>query len=115
MDVELKRLLDSIRDIDPKFDGDYEITFFRGPLEVSPDEDICRILSICTKEVKDEQPHFIGGSGWMDTQIIWGQGTPAVAFGPIGSGSHAAIEYVDIDSVIDVACIFEKVIHKFCG
>ena len=38
-----------------------------------------------------------------------------IAFGPTGSGAHAAVEYVEIDSVIDVAKIFEMVIHNFCG
>jgi acetylornithine deacetylase len=115
VDAELNDLLGSIGDIDPKFEGDYEITFFRGPMEISPNEEICRVLSECSEHVKGEKPHFIGGSGWMDTQIIWRQGTPAVAFGPTGSGAHAAVEYVEIDSVIDAAKIFEMVIQNFCG
>lgn len=115
VDAELRGLLDSIGDIDPKFEGDYEITFFRGPMEVSPEEEICRTISECSEAVRGEKPHFVGGSGWMDTQIIWGEGTPAVAFGPVGSGSHAAVEYVEVDSVIDAAKIFERVIHGFCG
>ena len=112
---ELAGLLGSIGDIDPKFDGDYEITFFRGPMEVSPEEEICRILGEVSEEVRGEEPLFTGGSGWMDTQIIWGRGTPAVAFGPAGSGAHAAVEYVEVDSVIEAARIFERVIHRFCG
>ncbi|UCD45196.1 MAG: ArgE/DapE family deacylase, partial [Candidatus Bathyarchaeota archaeon] len=35
---ELRELLSSISDIDPKFDASSEITFFRGPMEVSPKE-----------------------------------------------------------------------------
>jgi acetylornithine deacetylase len=115
VDAELERLLASIGDIDPEFDGDYDVKFFRGPMEVSPDEEICSILSECSEEVRGEKPHFVGGSGWMDTQIIWGRGTPAVAFGPVGSGAHAAVEYVEVDSVVDTARILEKVIHRFCG
>jgi acetylornithine deacetylase len=115
VDGELKNLLESIGDIDPKFDGDYEITFFRGPMEISSDEEICRVLSESSEEVRGEKPHFVGGSGWMDTQIISERGTPAVAFGPVGSGAHAAVEYVEVDSVIDAARIYERVIHRFCG
>jgi acetylornithine deacetylase len=115
VDAELEGLLGSIGDIDPEFDGDYEVKFFRGPMEISPEEEICSILSECSEEVRGEKPHFVGGSGWMDTQIIWGRGTPAVAFGPVGSGAHAAVEYVEVDSVVDAARILEKVIHRFCG
>ncbi|MDP7207530.1 MAG: M20/M25/M40 family metallo-hydrolase [Candidatus Bathyarchaeota archaeon] len=105
----------SISDIDPKFDGSYEITFFRGPLEVSTDSEICRVLIECSQEVRGETPHFVGGSGWMDTQIIAKKGAFAVAFGPVGSGSHAAVEYVDIDSVVNTARVLERVVHRFCG
>ncbi|UCD44931.1 MAG: M20/M25/M40 family metallo-hydrolase, partial [Candidatus Bathyarchaeota archaeon] len=112
---ELRELLSSISDIDPKFDASSEITFFRGPMEVSPDEEICQVLSRCIEAVKGRTPSIIGGSGWLDTQIIWERGTPAVAFGPTGIGAHAAVEWVDVASVIENAKILELVIQRFCG
>lgn len=115
VDAEMRDLLSSLHDIDPKFDGSYEITFFRGPMEVSPEEEICRLLSECTAEVTGERPHFVGGSGWLDTQIIWESGTPAVSFGPTGSGAHAAVEYVEVNSVVKAAQVLELVVHRFCG
>jgi acetylornithine deacetylase len=115
VDEEMRGLLSSIHELDTKFDGGHEITFFRGPMEVSPDEEICRLLSECTEEVTRERPVFVGGSGWLDTQIIWGRGTPAVAFGPVGSGAHSAVEYVEIDSVVKAARILERVVRRFCG
>ena len=115
VDIELRDLLASISEEDPKFDGSYEITFFRGPMEVPQDEEICRIISDCSVEVTGEKPYFVGGSGWLDTQIIWEHGTPVVAFGPTGSGAHSAVEYVEVDSVINCAKVLERVIHRFCG
>jgi acetylornithine deacetylase len=115
IETEFRRLLASISDVDPDFKGSSEITFFRGPMEVSPDEEICQILLTCATEITSESPPFIGGSGWLDTQILWSRGTPAVAFGPVGEGIHAAVECVHADSVIDTARILELVIMKFCG
>jgi acetylornithine deacetylase len=115
VDEEMKALLASIADIDPKFRGEYEIAFFRGPMEVPKDEEICRVLRRSSQEVTGSEPHFVGGSGWLDTQIIWERGTPAVAFGPGGWGAHAAEEYVDIDSVIDAARILERAVLLYCG
>jgi len=115
VDEEMRGLLLSIHELDPKFDGSHEITFFRGPMEVSPDEEICRLLSDSAEEVTRERPVFVGGSGWLDTQIIWGRGTPAVAFGPVGSGAHSAVEYVEVESVVKAARILERVVHRFCG
>jgi len=115
VDEEMKALLASIADIDPKFRGEYEIAFFRGPMEVPQDEEICNVLRRSSHEVTGSEPHFVGGSGWLDTQIIWERGTPAVAFGPGGGGAHAAEEYVYVDSVIDAARILERAILLYCG
>ena len=115
VDEEMRGLLSSIHEMDPKFDGSHEITFFRGPMEVSPEEEICQLLSDSAEEVTGERPVFVGGSGWLDTQIIWGRGTPAVAFGPVGSGAHSAVEYVEVDSVVKAARTLERVVHRFCG
>jgi len=115
VEAELDNLLGSIGDIDPKFDGGYKITFFRGALEVATDTEICRVLVEYSQEVMGETPHFTGSSGWMDTEIIARTGAPAVAFGPVGSGSHAAVEYVEVDSVVDSAKVLEAVIRRFCG
>jgi acetylornithine deacetylase len=114
VEVELATLLNVIGNRDPQFDGHGEITFFRGPFEVATDEEICHTLLTCGEAVRGAPPRFVGGAGWMDTQIIAQKRVPAVAFGPIGSGSHAAIEYVDIDSVLDTARVLEQVIKQFC-
>jgi acetylornithine deacetylase len=115
VDAEMSALLASIASSDPDFASSYEITFYRGPMEVSPDEEICRVLSAAIQKVTGESPLFVGGSGWLDTQLIWEGGTPAVAFGPTGGGAHAATEYVELESVIDAARVVESVILGFCG
>jgi acetylornithine deacetylase len=51
----------------------------------------------------------------MDTQIIYEKGIPAVAYGPIGAGAHAAEEWVDLESVYNVARVQMEVIKKFCA
>ena len=115
LDIELSRLLSSIGQLDPDFDGSYEVTFFRGPMEVSRDENICLLLRDCTRNVTGRIPRYIGGAYWLDTQIIWQHGVPVVAFGPTGFGLHAAVEYVEADSVVENARILENLIKRFCG
>lgn len=115
VEAEMRAMLASISGADPKFKGSHRITFVRGPMEVSPDEEICRILRRSTLEVTGAAPEFVGSSGWMDTEIVWKRGTPAVAFGPRGDGSHAAVEWVEVDSVVDAARILELTAARFCG
>lgn len=111
---ERKSLIQSLKEGDPKFKADYEITFFREPMEISPDEEICQVLKQGSLEVLGKEPQWMGGSGWMDTQIIHGKGIPAVAFGPSGFGAHGAEERIDLDSVFKAAEVQEYVIRKFC-
>lgn len=115
IEMELELLFSSIRKIDEDFDGNFEITLFRGPMEVRKDAALCRLLSDCAVSVTGVKPKFIGRSYWLDTQIISEYGIPVVAFGPRGYGLHAAVEYVEIDSVIQNAVILECLIKKYCG
>ena len=115
VDEEMKNLLISLSEGDSKFKAEYEITFYRGPMEVSRDEEICKLLHEESKNVLGVEPKFVGGAGWLDTQIISEHGIPAVAFGPSGEGAHAAVEWVDLDSVYKAACVQTEAIRRFCA
>jgi acetylornithine deacetylase len=114
VEIEMQNLLQSLREGDPKFKADYEITFYRGPMEINPEEEICKLLR--EEGVKTGiNPRFVGASGWMDTQIIYDKGIPAVAFGPGGEGYHGAVEWVDLDAVYKSAAVEAEVIKRFCA
>ncbi len=115
VEEEMERLLRGIADEDPKFKASYEITFYRGPMDVPETADICKLIVACSKEAIGLTPAFVGSGGWLDTQIIWEKGIPAVAYGPSGDGAHSAVEWVDIESVMEAARVQELVIRRFCG
>jgi len=52
--------------------------------------------------------------GWLDSAILAQAGIPAVIFGPSGDGAHAAVEYVDADSVITTTKVLVQSIIDFC-
>jgi acetylornithine deacetylase len=114
IEAEMKNLLQSLSEGDPKFKADYEITFYRGPMEISPEEEVCKLLREESIKIGVE-PNFVGGSGWMDTQIIYEKGIPAVAYGPSGAGYHGAVEWVDLDTVYKAAEVQAEVIKRFCA
>ncbi|MCX6656130.1 MAG: ArgE/DapE family deacylase [Candidatus Bathyarchaeota archaeon] len=115
VEEEMETLLRGIADKDPQFTASYEIIFYRDSMDVPETSEICQTIVNCSKEAIKLTPAFIGGSGWLDTQIIWGKGIPAVAYGPAGGGDHAAIEWVDLETVMDAARVQELVIRRFCG
>jgi len=66
-------------------------------------------------EVLGFNPLFVGGSGWLDTQIMTEKGIPSVSYGPNGDGAHAKEEWVDMKSVLDAARVQMYAIKAFCG
>jgi acetylornithine deacetylase len=114
VDKEMRNLLQSLGEGDPKFKAEYSINFYRGSMEISPEEEICKLLHEETVKTGTE-PRFVGGSGWMDTQIIYEKGIPAVAYGPSGGGLHGAVEWVELDTVKKAAAVQFEVIKRFCA
>jgi acetylornithine deacetylase len=115
VDEEISNLIKSLKVCDSKFNADYSITFYRGPMEISPNEEICRVLEKGSERLLDKTPRYIGGTAWMDTQIIHNKGIPAIAYGPLGYGAHAEEEWVDLTSVYDTALVHWFAIKEFCG
>jgi acetylornithine deacetylase len=52
---------------------------------------------------------------WLDSAILAQAGIPTVIFGPSGEGAHAAVEYVDVNSVITTAEVLVRSITNFCN
>ena len=115
VETEMMAMLRSIADGDPKFSADHTVAFYRAPMEVSPDEAVCRALVEASAKTLGREPAFIGGSGWLDTQIMTEKGVPAVSYGPSGEGAHAKEEWVNLRSVVDAARVQEYALRLFCG
>jgi len=115
VEKEMRDMLLSLGEADPKFRAEHRVAFYRGPMEVSPKEPVCRALAEASARVLGREPLFIGGSGWLDTQIMMERGIPAVSYGPMGVGAHAKEEWVDLKSVLDAARVLEHAVKGFCG
>ena len=55
-----------------------------------------------------------GVTFWTDAALLSEKGIPTVIFGPSGGGLHAAIEYVEMESVYQTAEILAHTILDFC-
>ena len=54
------------------------------------------------------EPEIVGHTAWMDAAFIAAAGIPTVVFGPSGEGAHAVEEYVELESVEQVAEIVSR-------
>lgn len=112
---EIRTLIDKISSEDEQFQAKFDVFFYRPPLEISKDQLIVSSLVKAYVNTLKQSPEFIGTGGWMDSAILAEAGIPTVIFGPSGEGLHAAIEYVDFDSVILCTKILIDTINDFCG
>lgn len=57
----------------------------------------------------------IGDSVWMDAAILHAHGIDTVVIGPTGAGAHAAEEWVDVESVVQLTEILARAAIDYCG
>ncbi len=111
---ELTHLLTQIKSNDEKFSATYDIYFFRPGLEISNTETIVQLVDESRFQITGKRG-FEGESYWMDSALLAEAGIPTIIIGPNGLGAHASVEYVEINSVVQIAEILKEVIIKFCG
>jgi acetylornithine deacetylase len=51
----------------------------------------------------------------MDAALLAASGVETVIFGPRGAGEHSAVEWVDLDSVVQTAEILASTAVAYCG
>ena len=111
---ELQSIIDVIAGGDPDFDAVLRHTMSRHPYEIAADHPFVELTCAAAEEVLGGPPEITGHSGWMDTAVLGAAGIPSVVLGPIGDGLHGDIEWVDLDSVHQMADIVTGIIRRFC-
>ncbi len=112
---ELEEMLAALRRDDPRFHASLEVTGARPGLEVGRDAAIVEILDKALTDLHGAAPSYMGAGFWCDAALLAQAGIPTVIFGPAGAGAHAAVEYVDLSSVVTCARVLARVIVEFCG
>jgi acetylornithine deacetylase len=87
----------------------------RPPLESRPDSDIARAVHESVLAVAGAEPSHAGVAYWMDAAIFADAGAATVDYGPTGAGGHAAVEWVELESVERCAHVLEHAAYRFCG
>ncbi len=87
----------------------------RPAFTCDPDTPIAAALRDAVKSVTGRTPEDGGVAYWMDAAIFASAGIPTVNYGPAGAGAHAAVEWVDVESVVSCARILAEAARRFCG
>jgi acetylornithine deacetylase len=94
-------------------EADVSLMFGRPPLVCDRDEPIVSCVRDAARDVTGTSPGEVGVAYWMDAAIFAEAGIPTVNYGPAGEGAHAAIEWVDVESVVRTSRVLVRAAELF--
>jgi len=111
---ELQKILDRLVAADPTFKASLSAFCARDPFEVAEQAEIVRVVENAVVRVRGAVPRHIGQTYWMDSALLAAAGVETVIIGPIGAGAHADEEWVDLQSLVDLAKILAEAALDYC-
>lgn len=112
--ADLQAIIDRLASEDETFKATIKIDFQREPFKVDNDAHIVQVLERVMSAHLRKKPTHIGQTFWTDAAIFSRAGMDTVLLGPTGYGLHSAEEWVDIQSVVDLAAILADVAVSYC-
>jgi acetylornithine deacetylase len=87
----------------------------RPPLVCSREARIAECVRNAAAKIHGRAPEEAGVAFWMDAALFAAAGMETVNYGAAGAGAHEAIEYADLDSVVNCAAVLAETARSFCG
>ena len=113
--AELQAIIDLLASQDPTFRATVRPAFWREPFVIDADAPIVQTLErALTNHLGGEAIHT-GQTFWTDAAILADAGIDTVLIGPKGYGLHSAEEWVDLQSVSDLAEVLAQTALDYCG
>jgi len=113
--AEIEVLVQEATVVDPSFQAAVRCLLARNAFEVSPEASIVKTVRAAATGRLGRAPALIGKPFWMDSAILADAGVETVIIGPIGGGAHTAEEWVDLQSLEDLAGILAAAAVEYCG
>ena len=112
---ELQELLALALEADPRLTAQLRMGLVREPFQVDRSAGIVGTLRAAAAQTLGTEPEIVGHKAWMDAAFIAAADIPTVVFGPTGAGAHAIEEYVELESVEQVADVVIETARRFCA
>jgi acetylornithine deacetylase len=113
--AEIQAIVDRLDAADPDFQATVNAFFVRNPFEVPEDAAIVRAVDQAATKVRGGAPAHIGDTPWMDAALLQAAGVETVVFGAAGAGAHSDVEWVDTQSVLELARILAEAATDYCA
>ncbi len=105
---DLEGIIQKLKQRIPAFHARLEPVIWRSPYEIDSGRPVVRQLHRSVESVMNAKPEYIGHTWWEDSAIFGDAGMETVVMGPKGGGIHEEVEWVELESVFQLAEIFLK-------
>jgi acetylornithine deacetylase len=112
---EIAAIADALGREDDAFRAEVRAFLTRPSFETDDRDGIARVVGESASQVTGAQVERVGVAYWMDTALFAAGGVDTVCFGPAGAGAHAAVEWVDVDSLCVTAEVLARSARAYCG
>lgn len=112
--AEVQAIVDRLHAADPTFRAHVKPFFVRDPFEVSREAGIVQAVDRAVGKVISKTPEYFGDTPWMDAALLSAAGIETVVIGPGGEGAHADVEWVDVESCVQLAEILVETAMEYC-
>jgi acetylornithine deacetylase len=113
--ADIQAVVDALATADRTFRASVEPMLFRPSFDGAPDSRIAATVIAASGRTLRHPPEIIGEPYWMDAALLAAHDVDTVVIGPVGAGAHAAEEWVDLESVGQLAEILADTAVAFCG
>ncbi len=113
--AEIQAIVDALAAEDADFRAQVRPFFVRDPFEVAPSTDIVKAVDRAAAAVRGHAAAHIGDTPWMDSALLQAAGVETVVCGAGGAGAHADVEWVDVESVVQLAEILALAALDYCA
>ena len=112
---EIQAIVDLLASRDRDFRATVRPFFVRDPFEVPAGAAIVQAVDRAARKVRGVAPAHIGDTPWMDAALLQAAGIETVVCGAAGAGAHADEEWVDVESVLQLAEILAETAADYCA
>ncbi len=89
-----------------------DLRLVRGEYGIDPEHELVRALQASHEEVTGQSLEPVGWKVVADGAVFSAAGIPTVYHGPVGSGAHADVEYVEVSELERVAKVYVSLLRR---
>lgn len=112
---EIRGMLDELTEHHEPFSATVRLVQWQDPYEIDPSHPFVGIALSAAETVRGEPSSLITHTWWEDSALLGNAGIPTVIMGPRGGGLHTESEWVDVESVVQLAEILYESARTYCG